>query len=490
MKYFITEKKIININYILKKKIVKKNLLKKLNIINKNYYINEINLILKNLNIKIITKIFNKKIIVLVLGDVNAGKTSLIENLTGKNIKKNNYSITQNINIYNYRQFYIIDTPGHELFNKIKKKIIFLSHVTIILLSSEKTIRLEDLNKTLKHIKENCLFCITKIDLKTSNSLEKFLTYNFKNKIYKISSLKNIGTKKMFDKIYLDNIKKVKNATDNYGFIINFFFDKNEYKYELILKTGYLEKNFYAFDSKKYFIGKVSKLEEQNKIVNYCFAISCVKIYGLSKKLKIGKKVFFLKNKKYKNIKKTFKKPVFFFKNKKKPNKKVILISNNKNSLFILKKIIQNNFNVIYSKIGDITEVDMLKNKSFKSIIINYSNNTKLNIDKKNNIYSFNLIYDIIDFFKKTNVIKNKIQVIKIFKSKTTKIYGVKILKGSVNNKDNYFLKKNNVKIKIVSIKIKNKKFNCVSENKECGIVIKTNSESIIPNDLIVSYLK
>ncbi len=543
-KKYIYNKKIKNIkkkNKNKKKKITKKNkTIKKKKIIKKNK-INEIKNNIEHLELKkknILKKIKNKKKIIYkrppiitIMGHVNHGKTSLIEIIKKINLKKNEKgNITQYIKGYYIKnkniEMTILDTPGHEIFFKMRKRSINITDIILLIISIDDGIKPQT-KEIIKYIKKNkipVIIIINKIDKKNYlNNIKKIKEYIYKKKLVneKINNIIEISIKK---KINIDKlIKKIKKISKylklntninkpSEGIILESKINKKKgIIINVIIKNGKMKKGDIIIC--KNIIGKVKSIYNDNKKeIKYALPSMPIEILGFKKVIspgnkiisinnfKIAKKIIEIKNKQYSIIKKNKKykkKEIFSFENKN--NKKNIIIKTDVyGSIDAIKSWIKkktfNNINIIYYNIGNINETDLMLAKTSKSIILSFNVNIN-NLAKKKNIklnikiYYFEIIYKLFDKLKKINKIKtNEKKIHKIIGKaiiknifnlkKNNYIIGCKVISGIIKKKNYIQIIRNNEIIyygKIKSLKKYKKDIEETKKNTECGIKIKTN---------------
>ncbi|WP_458659129.1 GTP-binding protein [Candidatus Vidania fulgoroideorum] len=504
--YIVLSKDFYKIKYLVNKKILKKNIIKRFNG-NLKLSIKELNSNFNKNNIYFLKKKVNRKLIISIIGHVNDGKTTLIRNVLNNKIKEFG-NITQNINVYevnklNYN-YLILDTPGHYVFDYIKKHAINFSDFIIFILSSEKISK--KTIKILKYIKEskkNFAVALNKSDLFTINS-SKIKNKYFKNDkilFYKISALTGNGIDYMLNQIYIKNIELLKFIKKNYAVIINNYYEKKiGNKCEIILKSGNINIGDFILDKKKNKIGKVINIICCDKKVNYCFSVSHCFIYGIKTNIKIGSQIFF--NKKFENNKKIVLKKIFVnnnisFLNKKTKKKNLIIISDNENSIKSLCDMIKKNyykyFQIKKKKVGTIEKDDIDFAKYTKSKIIYFNSICENNYETNKEIFVFKLIYDLENFLKKLINFKKKINkfvVTNIFSVKKTKIIGGRVVSGKIKINDIFTLyRKNkiiNKNLRIKTIKIYEKESLIVNKNEICSIYFENFNDFQI-NDIIYS---
>jgi len=125
--------------------------------------------------------------IVAILGHVDHGKTTLLDVIRKSNLaSKEVGGITQNIGAYGvdvdtrdgHKNITFIDTPGHEIFNKIRLRGATIADIAVLVVSASDNVQpqtIEAIN-IIKEAKIPFLVAITKIDLERNlDSIKKSL---------------------------------------------------------------------------------------------------------------------------------------------------------------------------------------------------------------------------------------------------------------------------------------------------------------------------
>ncbi|XBT18889.1 MAG: GTP-binding protein [Candidatus Shikimatogenerans sp. AspAUS03] len=474
-----------------------------------------------------------KNLIIAIMGHVDHGKTSFIDNLKKTNIaKKEIGQITQKNYIIDYtyknKKIIFIDTPGHKDFIKLKLQSLKILDLILFFISCEINKISKQIEKILNYIYKykniKIIFIISKIDLninkKYSNNIlyiknyllkKKFLLKEYGGKYYcfNISIKNNNSIINLLNHITKLNIyKKYIYNTKAKGYILNSFFNKKIGYYQLIiLKQGHIKIGNYIKCNNKF--GKIKNIIHNNVSIKKIDINIPVKIIGLKGAFNFGNK-FTIYNKKIKlkskkenklYLENNIKNDIF---KKKKKTINIILKADLLSSIDAIINIInkinkeyKNIIKVIYKNIGDITLNDINLAKNTKSIIINF--NIKYFINKNLNniiIKNFNIIYQIYDYLikkikkKKKYIIKGILTIKKFYKIKNQIICGCKILKGQIKKQYKIKLIRNKKNIftnhKIESLKFHSKNINLLKKGKYCGLIVKDYDKFYLSDILIV----
>ncbi|MFI4913521.1 MAG: GTP-binding protein [Candidatus Carsonella ruddii] len=426
-------KKIFNLNILEKKIVVKKNI---------NYYL------------------------ISIIGDVNSGKTTLIDFIFKKNICFNEIGkITQSISMFkfnfNKKKIFLIDLPGHKLFELIISLITKISNIIFIIISIENEIN--DFYKNIiilldKNI--DIIICLNKIDILNKN----FYFNNYK--VFKISSKNGYNIKKLI----ISSIKNCNNILiDNnfYGFIINSFIKKKDFYVTFFLIKDCLKLNNFIYFKNK--IINVDNIYINNISTNVVFSPSIFTI----KNIEIPIEFFF-------SLEKSYFKNNFLYNN----YNYFIKSSNHSISLSLLDYFKKKNIINLKISIGNfnLNDLEYCINFNCKLFFINISINQKIkNKIIKNNIdfKEFSLIHDFIIFLENNinkKIIKSISLITNIFNIDNIVVSGSKIIKGDINIEDYVEIYNHNkivFKGYINTLKNKNKNVLKIIKNKEFGITFK-----------------
>ncbi|XZR52670.1 MAG: GTP-binding protein [Candidatus Carsonella ruddii] len=420
-----------------------------------------------------------------IIGNVNSGKTTLMDFIFKNNISLNEIGkITQTVNIletYFYeKKIFFFDLPGHKLFSKVIETYINFSNIIFLIISidNEKDNVYENILNLIKEKNSNLIICINKID---KNKNKNFYFENYK--ICKISSNNGYGVKKLIKESinYFLSLKNINFIEDNVeGIIVNSFYENNNFITTIfLLKGNFKTKNIFFFKNEEVYIEKffINKIE-----TDYCIA-PCI----LTTKNIYFPIDFFFSTKKKKNfkIKEIYREKYHNLNNYyiKTDNHTIgISIINFYNNLKTNNKI---NINV---SLGNFTEKDFKYCENFNCKIILINNKINNLIKKKiinKNIFlkEFLLLNDLIDYFineynlNKNELITGELIIKDIFPcGKNKKIAGCFVSSGYLNIENTIKIYKELKLIfqgKINTLKIKNNSVEVVKQNEECGINIK-----------------
>lgn len=535
IKFFFMQKKNISINYILNEQELKDICLK----FGVNYQKEEKND--DNCNKKDINKSKNLKErppVVTIMGHVDHGKTTLIDVIFGSNnTKKEAGGISQSIGAYqkevNGKKITFIDTPGHEVFEKIRIRGASITDIVVLVVAADDGVMpqtIEVINQTQK-LNIPVIVAINKIDKeninikKVKNDLMNYgiISEEFggKNIFCEISAKKNIGIDNLLDNIILlSEILELKADydCDANGIVLESQLHKNKGPIaNLLVQNGSLKKGDYIVIDTTF--GCVREMfDKNNKNIEIAFPSTPVLITGLDNVPSVGHFFYVFKNKKdaQKEVDK----------NKKKIVNSNVDNTNNNCQDKVLNLLICTDFvssaeaikncvskinvpgvkvKIIRVSTGIINDNDIMLAKIDHAII--YVFNVKINSDIKKRINSekiticeFNIIYHLIEDIEKkakkmlkpslSKNILGRMEVKKIFHFSKTNIAGCYVIDGVIKKKSKIDLIRNGINVysgEIVSLKHQKDNIDEAKKGSECGAILH-NFNDIKENDLIVSY--
>ncbi|WP_340147574.1 translation initiation factor IF-2 [Buchnera aphidicola] len=448
-------------------------------------------------------KYFLRPPIVTVMGHVDHGKTSLLDNIRKTQILKSEFGgITQSIGAYHVtlknKKITFLDTPGHAAFKSMRFRGALLTDIIILVIAADDGVMPQTI-EAIKHaqiVKVPIIVVINKID-KVNSNFEKIynelMKYNIvseklggDNIFVHISVKLNQGILELLDAILLQSEflnLKTRNSGGAVGVVIESFLDRGKGPLiSVLLKKGNLKKGDIILCGLEY--GKVkSIINEFDEEIKKITPSIPVKILGLSglpsagetllevRNEKIAKKVSLYRKEKIRSKKMLKNKKINFekmFKEFNSPiNKNILNIflkSNSKgslealiNSILFLSNEFKNfKINIIASGVGLFTETDVNLADSCHAILIGFNiqcdSSAKKIIESENlEFRHYSIIYNVIKELKEIILGKltpkyfkkiNSLAVVKnVFKlPKFGVIAGCIITEGT-------FQKKNNIKI-------------------------------------------
>ena len=429
------------------------------------YALDDICLLKDKLYENTLNNTFERDNIVLgVVGHINHGKTYFISSMCGKNIYEK-YAITQQICLYTCKYFDIVDTPGHEVFDAMRERIISIVNVFCLVISLTQGIEYET-KKIIDMLHKynmwhKVMFAFTKADIATHNV----------NNI--INELQQLGVEVDKSKYVVSGINKDIGSVVN-DIVRRLYNSKEdaEVEYDLICF------NIEYINQQKHYVVKLFKSCLNNKtflIMDHCIA-RIIKVYDIRYKpvvLAKAKGIFYV------TLDADIKVGAYFVTQ----NLKIVdgqqkLIKYNmamlttqtatthhgddaKNIFFvkdymtseIIKGLLQENNIITQCRVLSYINASVIAsfNKNDKIIFFNFSYqlDNKCCVDSEN-IYYIDNIYKILEFIQsqRNEVLNNKsvesvAEVIQVFKIRNMCIAGCKVLRGHFTMGDTVYVRSN-----------------------------------------------
>jgi translation initiation factor IF-2 len=485
--------------------------------------------------------LINRPPVVVVLGHVDHGKTTLLDYIRKTKVaEKEIGGITQSIGAYEVevkgKKITFIDTPGHEAFLELRSRGTKTADLAILVVASDEGVKPQTL-ESLKIIQEAgipYLVAFTKIDKPEAN-LEKAKKELAENGVYlekwggnipwvAVSAKTGEGIDELLEMIILlgelENLKGNPNQEAS-GFILESYLDSRRGPTAILIITNgtlRLKDEIWA----EGIFGKVKILENfLGQPIQEATFSSPVRVVGFENIPPVGTEFFVFKGKEeLKNILQE--------RERKEESKKIlgdskselkiplIIKADNIGSLkaleFLINKIGQENqwsFLILESEVGDLTDGDVKLSNPSGTIIIAFK--IKKKPEAVNLLINFprtfvledEIIYNIEDQIIKTvkdkfiekpiEEIIGRLEVLAIFNpSKGYQIIGGKVIEGKVVNKHRFHLIRNNKIIadgKLVGLQRNKIDVNEVNQDYECGLMIDL-KEEIKKGDLLEFFRK
>jgi translation initiation factor IF-2 len=418
--------------------------------------------------------------LIAIMGHIDHGKTTLVERiLERKVVLKESFEeitgseaggITQNISLYKFDKFLLIDTPGHNLFSKLRRKIIELVDIVVLIVAADDGVQDQtlDIIENAKEYNPCFIVAINKIDRGVKNL----------NRIHGELASRGILSNEMGGEVIFVNISARNNiAIDELletialqGEFLNL---KTDYDREAIgvVLDSYQKKGIGCISSILIQAGKIkvgdqivsngerykvkSILNEDEKQVNEAKVNDVVKIVGLDF-IEIGTRFLVINNneqaEEFVKFTKKIKKKVL---QEEKTDMKFVLKSDSLIKLETLVQKFSEIGKVVQSSVGVINDNDIQMAKLANAVFVLWGefNKSSINLLEKNNIkYIFSpVIYKLLEDVENLNkkeeqtIIENgKAEVRKIFQIKNTRIAGCRVKDGKIKIGDQCFIRRNN----------------------------------------------
>ncbi|WCA22532.1 translation initiation factor IF-2 [Candidatus Phytoplasma oryzae] len=403
----------------------------------------------QNFNIQEEKEMIKRAPIVIIMGHVNHGKTTLLDVIRKiKTVEKEFGGITQHIGAYeiiynNKEKITFIDSPGHEAFFKMRSRGAKITDICLLVVAADDGIK-EQTIESIKHAQKyqvDIIVVINKID-KPNNQKENIMSelskfdlipeeWGGKTIYVEISALKNQGIDKLLSLIIL--LRDMKNIKTNIkklpkGVVLEAGLDKNKgpvatlISFQGILKIGH----FIVIED---FFGKIRSIEcDSGKKIKQAFPSQPVLVSGLPKVPEAGdnfviyqnikkvkkiveekKHIILSKNQKEEKLNNLNEENVFELNEEKKEKIiNLILKTDQKGSIDAIKKSIEkiknNNIKIKFVKtsVGMININDIKLAQTFNAILIGFniivSNDIyKIAKNSKIKIKNYKILYEIVE---------------------------------------------------------------------------------------------
>ena len=485
----------------------------------------------------------DRTVVVSVMGHIDHGKTSLVDNVCHTNIqRKEKGGITQKISTslveFQKRKILFLDTPGHSDFIRLRKRGISLTDVVILVIDSLEGVMLQT-EEIIDYIHQYSLPVLVFINQKNDKKLEDDLkTWGQLQErglvplewqgetIILTGSAKN----PVIVPTLLENILLLVNCQANFsGPVFGVFIDSylhsrfNSMISKVLIQGGVLKSGDYLFAGGR--IGQIKTMsrEESNKIMQLKSANpgEVVLITGFGHALELGEKFVVISRNEFQELSKKIKLKKAKFKNlaipdffsAEKKNVNLFLLADSENSLQTIVDLVKKKthddifFNVAGLSVGQLHQTDLelalitnsvllVFNVDVDSFISTYVKENKLTFFSSGIIYEIDKFLDIVIENQKTkektvSEIKKGEAIIKIVYSFSKgNIAGCRVIEGIIERSSKVYLFRENKKIYTGKIKSLEIERNVVKEAKvgqDCGIVLNKFND-YKTGDLIIAF--
>lgn len=428
--------------------------------------------------------------IVVVLGHVDHGKTTLLDAIRSTDVASREYGgITQKIGAYQVNGITFIDTPGHEAFTQMRSRGAKVADIAILVVAANDSVMPQTAEsiKTIQAAGIPYIVAINKMDLPEANFdkvVQDLLRHNVMLETYggdipfvKISAKKKEGVKELLDLIKLvwemANVKADPNGPLELT-VIESRLDKNRGPVAtIIVRNGTIK----VGDEIEW--GRIRALiDYQGKNIAAAGPGTPVEVLGLDKVLSIG------------STKTESKEGVL----------NLILKTDTFGALEALTAQIPANVNVLQSGTGEIGEAEVLLAKTTKAIVLGFNVKVspgamRLTRTEKVLVRTYKIIYELLDELKDaaagmlepvtTEEILGTGEIVAEFPFEKLRIAGVKVTDGRIARGDLVKIKDQNSKVK--SLRLGKDEVNKVEKGKDCGVLLEPQID-FRPGDAIISY--
>ncbi len=471
--------------------------------------------------------------IVVIMGHVDHGKTTLLDYIRKTNIVAREVGgITQSIGAYeithNDKKITFIDTPGHEAFSKMRARGAKIADLAILVVAADDNIQpqTKESIQTLNDAKTPFIVAINKID-KPNADVEKIKNDLTANGVFlegyggniswhAISAKTGEGINELLDLILLaaemENLTYEPNA-QACGVIIEAKSDaRRGIAATAIIRNGILKiSDKIATQTAS---GKIKCLENHlGKKAESLSPSSPALIIGFESIPQIGEE--FIAGKEIKPIEIKAEEKNYPLKNqqaqiigqqRKIPAINLIIKADVSGSLEPLSEIIKNyksdsvKINILAESVGEITDGDIKNAVGSNALVIGFRTKPNkiaesLAKNQEVKIITSEIIYEILEILQKEIKLKEKplpqaeLEVLKIFSQKGKKqLIGTKVLLGTIKNNSRLKIIRAENEIgqgKITSLKKHKDEVHSMATGEECGVLFESDTP-INENDHLI----
>jgi len=459
----------------------------------------------------------NRQPIVVVLGHVDHGKTTLLDAIRKTNVTAGEAGgITQAIGASvvttkDGKNITFIDTPGHAAFGKMRSRGAKVADIAILVVAQDDGIQPQT-REALQIIKDSNLpFVVagTKSDIAGVNAealkgqLEKegvfFEGRGGQIPFLSVSAKNNIGLTELLDTLVLmSEVAELKNDPEGHleAVVIESGRDKMGNVATIVVRNGSIKVGLtiYAEEAEC----KVRALfDDKGKVIKEVLPGYPAKVFGFTVVPQVGASVT---NEPHQAIKEIVKpKNVFDLRRLRDDEIPLILKAGNAGSLEAIIASLPPKVVVVDSGVGDITSSDVLNAKTGNAYIFAFESKipneiAKLAEAEKIKVERFEIIYELLqrleEILKSGRVeILGHAQVMASFPFNNKKVAGCKVLDGRITKGDTLSLTRAGKEVgrgKAVSVKKQKVEVPSVGQSEEFGVIIEPQLDFTI-GDVIVS---
>jgi len=407
----------------------------------------------------------NRPPIVVVLGHVDHGKTTLLSKIRQATMPFEHGEITQSIGAFYFQGITLIDTPGHEAFATMRKRGAKGADIAVVVISADEGIKeqTKEAIKVAKNAKIPIIIAINKID-KPAADIQRIKGQFPEYLIVETSAKTGQGLEQLLQAIKLQAEEldlRIKNKLE-FDILETNLSAKRGLSIDLIVRNGFLKIN----DSLTGYDGKIRRIENWlGKKIDQAEPGMPVRILGLKSvagTTQCGRHAPECPN--------------------------IVVKAKTKGALeAILQNLQKMKLNILSSGIGDITDNDMI----FKPDFVVGFQVKAITQKNKEKIKLHNIIYKLIEDLEKVGADLvpaqkkredlGRIEVIAVFKKlKDGMIIGGPVINGKAVLGANVDILRREAKIGIGLIKQlehNNRKFEQVDKDKEAGIYLQSKTK-------------
>ena len=471
--------------------------------------------------------------VVVVLGHVDHGKTTLLDNIRKSNVAgKEVGAITQSIGAYQVKipitgyhtdTITFIDTPGHQVFSQLRLRGAQVADIAILIIDGVDSVMPQTI-ESIAHIKQAdipFIVAVNKTDLPSAN-IEKVKKDLLKHEVL----VEGMGGKIALIPISAktgkgvnDLLEAILYISSNRGYTYDPSAEPQIYVIETqklksgpsvscIIKEGQISVGNIIFNADTPVKIK-ALIDDLGKNIDTAIPSMPFGILGFNQLPEVGSLLSIKPVNQKQNI---IKQPIitdsanFFAEEEKKLN--IILKTDSQGSLEAIDNALVDNkkLEFILKSVGEINKSDIFLAKIAKALIIGFAiktdkNTLELADQEKVIIKTYSIIYELLDELtevsrlskekeEREKSIKGEAKIIASFVIEGERIAGLKVTKGKISTDDKLEIfrgQKLLLERDIASIKQKAKHVKEVKKNEDCGIVFSPPFDFQV-GDVVKSY--
>lgn len=458
--------------------------------------------------------------IVVVLGHVDHGKTTLLDTVRKTNVASLEHGgITQHIGAYQietatHKKITFIDTPGHEAFAKMRSRGAAVADLAVLVVAADDSVKPQT-KESIAQIKAaniSCIVAVNKIDLPTANvdrvksdlAKEGIQVEGFGGDvpIVSLSAKTGKGVPELLDMIGLvGEMKELKNEPQApvEAVVIETRMDKGKgLVSSVIIKTGTLSAGSDLYEGKVNIAKVRAMFDEQGASVKEAGPSKPVEVLGFKTLPQVGAVLRaqpFESTSSQKSAPTLFKEPELpdFLKpleEQAAQKLSLLLKADTTGSLEAIRAALDQRIAVVHSGIGPITDADILDAKASRAIVVGFNVKTSPSAEmlaqtEKVIHRTYTIIYELIsELSEVANGLKEVItkerelgkgQIIAEFPFEKDRIAGTKVVAGRLARGDSVKIMRGEEIVGTAKIKSLRQGKNDVTKvevGKECGVLL------------------
>ncbi len=482
-------------------------------------------------------KLTSRPPVVVVLGHVDHGKSSILEKIKDLKItEKESGGITQHIGAYEVehqgKKITFIDTPGHEAFSAMRSRGAKVADIAVLVIAAEEGIKPQT-KEAISHINKAqipMIVAINKMDkpgadpekVKRELSVQDISVESMGGKIPSVETSAETG-KGISDLLELILLVaemedfKADVSKPAEGVIVESYLDSQRGPTAtLILQNGILERGDILGTSSA--VGKIRIMEDfQGKAIEKAFPSMPVVVLGFENAPGVGERLKVFTNieaakKQVEGLSKLLPQALDVEPDKKVLNLvlKVDVLGSLEAIEEVLKDLPQEKviLRILKAGVGEINETDVKLAKGAKAIIVGFRVKAdpiaqSLAEREKIKIICFEVIYELAQAIREilgkrvsSEIVRNdlgKVKILEIFRTeKSRQIIGGKVIEGEVKKGASLEVYRNEDKVgegKIVNLQRDKKEVGELTKGAECGMLYQGDVK-VEEGDILHAYIK